>query len=136
MNSKETELYEHEQYNKQHQFGHIHSKIPNKISGSSKKILFSRLSNINCNMQILRSSKHTTCRTTYSDIHIYVLIHWYQDATLLMVNLKHNNVKCTHAVAHDELSRRNIKLFVCYSLIHVCLDMMYTFCIVWLTMLT
>jgi hypothetical protein len=46
--SKETELYEHEQYNKQHQFGHIHSKIPNEISGSSKKILFSRLSNINC----------------------------------------------------------------------------------------
>jgi hypothetical protein len=34
MNSKETELYEHEQYNKQHQFGHIHSRIPNEISGS------------------------------------------------------------------------------------------------------
>ena len=25
-------------------------------------------------------------RTTYYDIHIYVLIHWYQDATLLIVN--------------------------------------------------
>ena len=42
-------------------------------------------------------------RTTYSDIHIYVLIHWYQNATLLIVNLKHNNGKCTHAVTHDEL---------------------------------
>ena len=42
-------------------------------------------------------------RTTYSDIHIYVLIHWYQHATLLIVNLKHNNGKCTHAVTHDEL---------------------------------
>ena len=42
-------------------------------------------------------------RTTYYDIHIYVLIHWYQDATLLIVNLKHNNGKCTHAVTHDEL---------------------------------
>jgi hypothetical protein len=42
-------------------------------------------------------------RTTYSDIHIYVLIRWYQNATLLIVNLKHNNGKCTHAVTHDEL---------------------------------
>ena len=42
-------------------------------------------------------------RTAYSDIHIYVLIHWYQNATLLIVNLKHNNGKCTHAVTHDEL---------------------------------
>ena len=42
-------------------------------------------------------------RTTYYDVHIYVLIHWYQDTTLLIVNLKHNNGKCTHAVTHDEL---------------------------------
>lgn len=42
-------------------------------------------------------------RTTYSDIHIYVLMHWYQNTTLLIVNLKHNNGKCTHAVTHDEL---------------------------------
>lgn len=42
-------------------------------------------------------------RTTYSDIHIYVHIHWYQNATLLIFNLKHNNGKCTHAVTHDEL---------------------------------
>ena len=42
-------------------------------------------------------------RTTYYNIHTCVLIHWYQDATLLIVHLKHNDGKCTYAVAHDEL---------------------------------
>jgi hypothetical protein len=54
-------------------------------------------------------------RTTYSDIHIYVLIHWYQNATLLIVNLKHNNGKCTHAVTHAVSFSQRILYYLAFE---------------------
>ena len=80
---------------------------------TSKNILWSCLSSVNCIMQMLHSAVqellllwlnlHYIPRaiTTYWIIYIYILKHWYQDTTLLLLNLKHNKRNVyTHCLSY------------------------------------